>query len=112
MDAKLDSIVHQIVELLVAGRYAEIAILTNNQRLDGEAIQRAVRDYGRKLVMPPSDPFNLLDVIQVEDAAPPCWSVRMPLWTVEEGRSDLSLELTITENGSDYTVELDDIHVL
>ena len=43
---------------------------------------------------------------------PPRWSVRMDLWTAEEGRSDLSLELTIIESGRGYTVELDDIHVL
>jgi len=36
----------------------------------------------------------------------------MSLWTAEEGRSDLSLELTITESGNGYLIEVDDIHVL
>jgi hypothetical protein len=36
----------------------------------------------------------------------------MSLWTVEEGRSDLSLELTVAESGDGYLIEVDDIHVL
>lgn len=36
----------------------------------------------------------------------------MPLWTIEEGRSDLSLELTLVENDKTISIELDDIHVL
>jgi hypothetical protein len=36
----------------------------------------------------------------------------MPLWTKEEGRSDLTLELTVTMGANDTQIELDDIHVL
>ena len=36
----------------------------------------------------------------------------MNLWTAEEKRSDLSLELTLTEIEGGHVIELDDIHVL
>ena len=36
----------------------------------------------------------------------------MDLWTAEEGRSDLTLELTLTDSrGEIYQIEIDDIHV-
>ncbi len=36
----------------------------------------------------------------------------VPLWTKEEGRSDLTLALTAIKQGETYTVEVDDLHVL
>jgi hypothetical protein len=36
----------------------------------------------------------------------------VPLWTSEEGRSDLTLSLTATKRGGDYELEIDDLHVL
>jgi hypothetical protein len=44
---------------------------------------------------------------------PKCWSVNLPLWTKEEGRSDLTLQMHFTESdGALYAVEIDDLHVL
>jgi len=112
MDAKFTATVRQIVELLVARDYDRITDITNKQRLDAEAIERAVREYGRELVMPPREVLDQPDVIEVKNAVPPRWSVRLSLWTLEEGSSDLSLELSLIKQGGDYRVEIDDIHVL
>jgi len=57
--------------------------------------------------------FENLDVIEVEGARPRQWSVNVDLWTVEEGRSDLTLEITLRENEKEiYDVEIEGIHVL
>ena len=112
METKVVDCVRKIVELLVAGRYQEIAGITQEQRLDAQSIEKAISDYGRQLEMPPEKEFDLLDVVKVENAERPQFSVRMQLWTMEEGRSDLSLELALTKKNDDYLVEVDDIHVL
>ena len=52
-----------------------------------------------------------MDVVR-SNAVIPQFSVHMPLWTEEEGRSDLTLELTIKMPDKGIEVELDDIHVL
>jgi hypothetical protein len=52
------------------------------------------------------------DIVQVEGVSPPRYSVRYDLWTKEEGRSDLSIELTIQFEHYGLQVELDNIHVL
>lgn len=40
------------------------------------------------------------------------WSVELPLWTVEEGRSDLTLQADVTERPEGPFVVINDIHVL
>jgi len=112
MIAGLQKQVGEIVSLLVEGRFGEIESLTNGMRLPAEQIKAAVGEYGRTLVLPPADAFSLMDVIEIRNASPPSWSIIMPLWTKEEGRSDLSLELTLVKEGLGFKVELDDIHVL
>lgn len=104
--------VRQIVKMLVDGHYEQIARITHSKRLDTTTIEGAILGYGMTLVMPPDVAFEQLDVVKIKNAALPCWSVRMNLWTAEEGQSDLSIELTLTKVESDYVIELDDIHVL
>ena len=101
-----------VIALLVAEKYAELDNLTAGTRLSANDMAGAIRQYGRVLVAPPEEAYEDLDVVQVKNASLPRWSVRMSLWTAEEGRSDLSLELTITESGNGYLIEVDDIHVL
>jgi hypothetical protein len=106
------AIVKSVVDLLVAGKYEQLEKLTAGTRLNADDMAGAVREYGRVLVAPPEHTYEGLDVVQVRNASSPRWSVRMSLWTAEEGRSDLSLELTVMEIGRGYAVEVDDIHVL
>jgi hypothetical protein len=53
-----------------------------------------------------------MSIYQVIGSKPREWAIVMPLWTREEGRSDLSLEATIVEDGQSFRIELDNIHVL
>jgi len=112
MNEHLRQSVRELVELLAAGKYAEVEALTKGFRLSAQAMAKAISDYGRHLVVPPQEAFGLMDVVEVRNAQPPRWSITMPLWTREEGRSDLSLELTLVGYPSTFGIELDDIHVL
>jgi len=40
------------------------------------------------------------------------WFVVVDLWTVEEGRSDFSLEATVREAGDRIDLTIDDLHSL
>ncbi len=64
--------------------------------------------------MPSEASLQKLDVVEVKGAVPRRWGVRVDLWTAEEGRSDLTLELTLVEGdgGGEPAVEIDDLHVL
>ena len=112
MSTTLKVPVRQIVKLLVTGEYERVAQITGGKRLDAASIEGAIREYGRTLIMPPDSAFDEMDVVAIENARTPCWSVRMSFWTAEENRSDLSIELRLTEAEGRITIELDDIHVL
>lgn len=112
MNEQLRQPVREVVQLLVTGRYAEIEALTKGVRLSAPEMVKAIRDYGRQLVVPPDEAFGLMDVVEVQNAQPPRWSITMPLWTQEEGRSDLSLELTLIGDQKAFRIEIDDLHVL
>jgi hypothetical protein len=103
-----------VVQRLVAGDFSELEQLTAGRRLSADEIRHAVEEYGRQLVLPP--PGSLaddVDVVTVAGATPVRWSVVCSLWTEEEGRSDLSLELTLIDQGAAcLVVEIDNIHVL
>lgn len=103
--------IRSIVTQLVAGDYAGLEQRTCGVRLSASEIREAVHDYGRRLEMPPAHAFEDLDVVQVWNVEPRKWSVVCPLWTAEDGRSDLSLELTLVEQETGFRIELDDIRV-
>jgi len=90
-------VVRSLVGMLVAGEWLELGRLILGSRLSIDDIRVAVADYGRTLTMPPRETFDRLDVVEVAGAPQRTLNVRVPLWTIEEGRSDLELVLTITE---------------
>jgi hypothetical protein len=112
MNEQLKESVRQVIALLVAGKYTELETLTHGVRLSAKEIATAVSDYGRKLTLPPESGFGEMNAVEVKNAQPKKWSIAMPLWTHEEGRSDLTMEMTIIEKANGFAIELDDLHVL
>jgi len=110
---KMKAAVRQVVSMLVQGDYETLERLTNGVRLTAAEMAEGVREYGGSLILPPDDAFENLDVVEVDGVEPRAWSVNVYLWTAEEGRSDLTLELTLRESGKEiFDVEIDNIHVL
>lgn len=102
-----------LVKLLVEKRYSDIASVTKNQRLTEVQISEAIIEYGRTLISPPLSFREHIDIVPVIDSQPRRWIVDFPLWTLEEGESDLSVEITCVDNGNEiFDIELDNIHVL
>lgn len=104
--------VRQVVELLVARRYSQLGRLTSSGGLSPCEIEDAFRQYGATPVAPPPEAYRELDVVCVHSAPKPTWSVHMPVWTQEEGRSDLTIEMTVIREGDRFVIGLDGIHVL
>ena len=112
-DPRIKNEVRKIVQWLVECDYDAIVNYTNGHRLPAKEIRFAIEDYGRKLVMVPENQFENLDVIEVTKACPREWSVRCPLWTLEEGRSDLTLEMSIIDTSQEeLRTEIDNVIIL
>jgi hypothetical protein len=112
MTRLMEGAIATTVRLLVDGEYDVLESLSSDCRLTAELMKRAVDEYGRTLTTPPTDAFHNLDAVQVDGAQPPRWSIRFPLWTAEEGESDLALFMTATESSPGlWDIEIDGIYV-
>jgi hypothetical protein len=111
-DPQFTAVASKVIALLVDKKYAEVALLTKGIRLSTADLERAISTYGRTLIPIPNDGYRLMEVTAVAPSSPPCWHVALPLWTKEEGRSDLTLEMTFRKDEVEIEIEVDDIHVL
>lgn len=100
-----------LVDTLVRGDFASLDRDGRSGRVGAEALQRSVSDYGRTLTALPDEAFDLVESGAV-DARPGEWWIVVPLWTVEEGPSDLSLELAALHTSDGHRLEVTDLHVL
>jgi hypothetical protein len=113
-EERLQSAVQHAVDLLVSGKYFELEALSGGRRLSAAELEQAVRDYGRELTNEPGGKCSWRERVEIRSPENrEGWSLYVDLWTVEEGRSDLTLELTVWESADGgLEVEIDDLHVL
>lgn len=111
MEASLRAEVQRLVRDLACGRYAEIVADRRVGRLQEDELRSAVEDYGRTLVELPDEAWASVDEYPISGETDAC-ALDVPLWTTEEGRSDLTLSLTATRRGEGYVLVIDDLHVL
>jgi hypothetical protein len=105
--------VRELADLIARGQYGAAEGRTGGVRLSAAELAAAVAEYASALAPVPLNARLPLDVIRVERPGLPSWAVVVPMWTREEGRSDLSLELTVRQSPhGGYTLEIDDLHVL
>lgn len=103
LDAALRAMVGELVDDLVAGRYARLA-----GRVSEAQLRRVVDWYGATLVPLPASAWNHVDVyLRSEDEL----AVDVPLWCAEDGRSDLLLSLTAAQRDGVYALEVVDFQV-
>ena len=96
------------VDALSAGDYAGALSAVDASRCSLEDLKGVVDRYGRTLLSPPDADW---DVVAFAPPAPEGWSVYAPLWSVEEGRSDLELRFTVVRRDGPFRVQLDDLLV-
>lgn len=111
---RIERTARTILRLLASQRYAELASLTRNNYPE-EDIQFAMEAYDATACEPPESFASRIDIIENERSTPAAWSVIFPIWTLEEGESDLSVNITCidseTENGN-FEFDLIGIYVL
>jgi hypothetical protein len=103
--------IRRLVEDLSSGNYGAVEADGRIGRLTLDELRRAVSEYGRTLTPLPGEALELANSYSVEGMEGRT-AVDVPLWTVEEGRSDLTLSVTLDEGKDGTTVSIDDLHVL
>ncbi len=103
--------IRRIVQVLASANYSELQKDGRIGRLTLNELERAISDYGRTLTPLPENALDIVEVYPVEGAVG-LTAIDVPLWTIEEGRSDLTLSLTVNEGMGEAMVSIDDLHVL
>ena len=101
------SVLADIVSALARGDFALAKPLTNVNPVQdriAEQMRAYILDYGATLIDLPSATWES----SCAQWMGKYWIVLVDLWTLEEGRSDLVLEVKVVEHGNEYrfTVEL------
>lgn len=92
----LVTLAERLVDLLAQGDFAAAAALSQPQRVLPQQLAASVGNYGRTLVALPAEAWDSASIVRVADVIDgEQWSVWLPLWTAEEGRSDLQVELAL-----------------
>lgn len=104
-------LVHGILTDIAQDKIEELVARMAVSRLSADQIRCVLQDYPCTPILPPDNIDLELDVVKINGVPCQAWSVHVPIWTVEEGRSDLTLELTIKLDLVGISVELDDLHV-
>jgi hypothetical protein len=110
MDMDIRAAVAELVDDLVAARFQALVDDGRAGRLTAEELERATKSYGRTLVALPDEAWDLADVYRSPDGH--VRSLDLPVWTLEEGRSDLTLSLSVQRTAEKLRVAIDDLHVL
>ncbi len=102
----------RVISLLVQGDLNGIERLDAGHRTRADEWQARLRQYGRTLALPPPSDLETADVVPLQGYESTAWSVWYRLWTREEGKSDLGVELTVRyTGGDDVQIEVDDLRV-
>ncbi|MEC7525801.1 MAG: hypothetical protein VYE22_38325 [Myxococcota bacterium] len=95
---------------LVAGRFDEIVADGRAARHRPEELREAVREYGRTLVHPPDAVWDVANIDRVDEKTV---YAEVPMWTREEGRSDLEACIVLRRSPmGEWAIELEMLHVL
>lgn len=105
---RVQSTVRYVVGLLAVGDYEALARLSTRGGLSADELRGSVEDYGHTIL---AEPFEASAPELTNDEAE--WWTDVDLHTAEEGRSDLTLSMTLFDSAEFlYDVRLNDLHVL
>lgn len=110
---RLKNAIQSVVDRLADGDYAGVELLTGGVRLTAAMLREAVAEYGKTLVRPPESAFKTLDARRIRNRTHAAYSVRFRLYTLEEGISDLEVQLTVedTSGRGSMRIEVDGVLV-
>jgi hypothetical protein len=112
---KLHLTLTHLLNLLVDGRYTELAALGGDRSMPAEEIGRVLKKWSKSIQMPPAEKIPSLvygKVLPVAGKSPREWHVHVRLWSSQEGFSKLTLVVTIINSPDPlYGVVIEDVQV-
>lgn len=99
-----------LVDALVNGNFDKISTENWYGRLNKSDIEARLSEYGNTLVLPPASFVEKIDTYEYKDGSG--LALDVPLWTEEEGMSDLTLSLELIYEETKAKLQMTDLRVL
>jgi hypothetical protein len=109
---KLRPALKDLVNELINGNYAKLEADGRAGRLTAQDLKNRLTEYGRTFIPLPDAAFDQGDTYTLVDGDGKSYGVDLDLWTTEEGKSDLTLQLTVRDTGTAIVPQIDDLQVL
>jgi len=104
-------VIKDLVHELVVSNYSGLETDGRAGLFSAERLHEVVTDYSPcTFIDLPDEVWEQADAYYIERRG--YWAVDVPLWTVEEGRSDLTLQVTIHETDDGFNIAIENLHVL
>jgi hypothetical protein len=103
------SIISEIIYNISVNDYDAIKANEQNGRVDINDLKRVIVEYDCAIIPLPDQAFSKAEVYPIDNNR---LDVYIPLWTKEEGRSDLTLFLSCSVTNGIRKVEINDLRVL
>ncbi|MGC4744953.1 DUF7668 domain-containing protein [Micromonospora sp. DT201] len=107
LPARFRLIIEQVVERIAAGDFDGLA--RDYSRSDHDLGVWA-REYPATFIPLPPEAWHHVDAYFLADHD--AWKVDVDLWSREEGRSDMTLQVTVWEEAGATKLTIDDLHAL
>ncbi|MFD2909218.1 hypothetical protein ACFSX9_10820 [Flavobacterium ardleyense] len=105
-----EDIIAELVYNIANNKYNIIKEKGQNGRVNIDDLIDVIQQYDCTIVPLPEEAFSLAEVFQVKDED--ILDVYLPLWTKEEGRSDLTISLSCLTKNGEKTIIIEDLGVL
>ncbi|MEX5572083.1 hypothetical protein Q1J52_03985 [Pseudomonas lijiangensis] len=99
-----------LLEALVKGDFERISAKNWYGRLNKPDIETRLSEYGNTLTLPPASFMEKIDIYEYNDGSG--LRLDIPLWTEEEGMSDLTLSVEILNSKNEAALQMIDLRVL
>ena len=103
--------IRALVDTLAKGHFDQLERDGRSGRLFAHELKEVLHAYGQTIITLPDEAFRLAEAYPVKGQHA-TWAVDVPLWTAEEGRSDLTLSLTVADRQDGVHLAIDDLHTL
>ena len=110
-DERFKGPIREIVRDLAAGKYDVLEADGRSGRTSANGLRERVESYGDPLVELPDEAFEYVSDYESETQKG-LWKLDVPLYTEEEGQSDLTLVLEASASPDDVKVTIRDLRVL
>lgn len=111
---EMERALQRVMRLLAAKEYDALIASHPRSTISAEELRNEVAQYGRTIIAPPFDDGyrKQIEVYEKDAAGIAMWEVEAPIWTAEEGYSDLTLSVRFILGPEGPEIVLRNLHVL